>query len=164
MMSSGQRMGVGSQGNQQGYSAALVSVVPPGASTSVPTAMPFTLRFGAPMAAAMEQYVDLHLRDISGPLVSMDCAFTPDRLTLTCTPSAALEPRTTYVLHVGGGMMTAVGQPIDYGLHGPGMGGHWLTGGMMMGPNHGGYGWGMMGPGWRSSSGSYGMEFTFTTA
>jgi hypothetical protein len=156
-------MGMGSQVYSQGYSAAFVSVTPPGGSAGVPTSPSFTMRFGAPMAAAMEQYVDLHLHDISGPVVPIDCVFSPDRLTLTCAPTGPLDARTTYVLHLGGGMMTAAGQLIDYGLHGPGMGGQWLTGGMM-GPNHGGHSWGMMGPGWRGANGGYGMEFPFTTA
>ena len=43
------------------------------------------------------------------------------------------------------------------------MGGQWITGGMM-GGSHAGGAWGMMGPGWRNSNGSYGMAFSFTTA
>jgi hypothetical protein len=141
----------------QSSSAALLSIAPPGGSTAVATSAPIALRFGAPMAPAMEQYVDLHRGGIDGPLVPMSCGFSPDRTTLTCTPNGPLEPRTTYVFHVGGGMMTAAGHPIDYGAYG-----RWLTGGTM-GPGHGGQGWGMMGPGWRHSNGSYGMEFPFTT-
>ena len=147
----------------QGYGAALVSLTPPGGSAGVPTSTSITLRFGAAMAVAMEQYVDLHVGSIAGSVVSMGCAWSPDRTTLTCRPSAPLDARTTYVLHVGGGMTTHAGQPIDFNLYGPGMGGLWLMGGMM-GPAHGGHSWGMMGPGWRGSNGSYGMEFPFTTA
>jgi hypothetical protein len=141
----------------------LVSVAPRGGSTGVAISEPIALLFGTPIAAAMEQYVDLHQGSIAGPLVPISCAFSADRTTLTCVPNGPLAPRTTYVLHVGGGMMTVSGQPIDYGTHGPGMGGLWVTGGMM-GPAHGGHTWGMMGPGWRHSNGSYGMEFSFTTA
>jgi hypothetical protein len=147
----------------QGDTAALVSVTPPGGSTGVPTSTPITLRFGAAMTVAMEHYVDLHVGSIEGPVVSMGCAWSPDRTTLTCLPSSPLDPRTTYVIHVGGGMMTQAGQPLDYDLHGPGMGGQWLMGGIT-GPAHAGQPWGMMGPGWRGSNGSYGMEFPFTTA
>jgi hypothetical protein len=147
----------------QGSAPALVSVAPRGGSTGVAISEPIALHFGAPMAAGMEQYVDLHVGHVGGPLVPVACGFSSDRTTLTCLPNGPLAPRTAYVLHVGGGMMTAAGQPIDYGTHGPGMGGLWLAGGMM-GPAHAGHGWGMMGPGWRHSNGSYGMEFSFTTA
>jgi len=147
----------------QGYGAAFVSVTPAGGSTGVPTSTSVTLRFGAGMAAGMDQYVDLHVGSIAGPVVSMGCAWSPDRTTLTCLPGAPLDPRTTYVVHVGGGMMTQARQPLDYDPYGPGMGGQWLMGGRM-GPSHGGNPWGMMGSGWRGSNGSYGMEFPFTTA
>ncbi len=155
-------MGMGFQ-DQPGYSGTLVSVSPPGGSAGVPTSASFTMLFGAPMAATMEEYVDLHPHDISRPVVPMECAFSTDRLALTCSPTGPLDARTTYVLHLGGGMMTAAGQRIDYGPHGPGMGGQWLAGGMV-GQGHGGHGWGMMGPGWRGANGGYGMEFPFTTA
>lgn len=147
----------------QGYAPALVSVTPAGGATGVPTSTSITLRFGTAMAVAMDQYMDLHVGSIAGPVVPMGCAWSPDRTTLTCTPSAPLDPRTTYVFHLGGGMMTQAGEPIDYGRYGPAMGGQWLMGGMM-GPSHGGHPWGMMGPGWRHPNGSYGMEFSFTTA
>src|SRR5512134_2087938 len=84
----------------------LVSVAPRGGSTGVAISEPIALRFGTPIAAAMEQYVDLHQGSIAGPLVPISCAFSADRTTLTCVPNGPLAPRTTYVLHVGGGMMT----------------------------------------------------------
>jgi hypothetical protein len=84
-------------------------------------------------------------------------------MTLTCTPQAPLSARTTYVVHLGGGMMTQSGQPLDYAQYGPMMGGQWIMGGMM-GGSHGGSPWGMMGSGWRNANGSYGMAFSFTTA
>jgi hypothetical protein len=63
--------------------------------------------------------------------------------------------------HLGGGMMTQAGQPVDYGQ--PMMAGQWITGGMM-GGSHAGGSWGMMGPNWHNANGSYGMAFSFTTA
>ena len=147
----------------QGYGAALVSVTPSGGATGVPTSTAVTLRFGVAMAAWMEQYVDLHVGNVEGAVVPIGCAWSPDRTTLTCTPSAPLDPRTTYVLHVGGGLMTQPRQSIDYGHYGPAMGGQWLMGGMM-GSGHGGHAWGTMAPGWRNPNGSYGMVFPFTTA
>ena len=146
-----------------GYGAEFMSVAPLGGSTGVPTSTSITLRFGVGMAGGMEQYVDLHVGSIAGPVVPMGCTWSSDRTTLTCTPGSPLGPRTTYVFHVGAGMMTQAGQPIDYGRYGPGMGGQWLMDGMM-GPTHAGGPWGMMGPGWHGSNGSYGMEFPFTTA
>ena len=147
----------------QGYGFAFMSVTPPGGSTGVPTSTSITIRFGGGMAAAMEQYVDLHVGSLAGPTEGMSCVWSPDRATLTCTPATALEPRTTYVLHLGGGMTTQSGAWIDYGPYGPMMGGQWIMGGMM-GPNHSGRPWGMMGFGWHNPNGSYGMAFPFTTA
>jgi hypothetical protein len=69
----------------------------------------------------------------------------------------------TYVFHLGGGMMTQAGQPLDYTRYGPMMGGQWIMGGMM-GNSHAGGSWGMMGPAWRNANGSYGMVFGFTTS
>jgi hypothetical protein len=147
----------------QRYGAAFMSVMPAGGSTGVPTSISVTLRFGAAMAVAMERYVDLHLGDLGGPTLPMGCAWSADRTTLTCTPGAALQPRTAYVLHLGGGMMSESGERIDYALYGPMIGGRWIMGGMM-GLNHGGQPWDMMGSGWRHTNGSYGMAFAFTTA
>lgn len=147
----------------QGYGPALVSVTPTGGSVGVSTSTAVQLRFGVAMAAGMEQYVDLHLGDVEGPVVPIGCVWSPDRTTLTCTPTAVLAPRTAYVLHVGGGLMTQDHQSIDYGHYGPAMGGGWLMGGMM-GLGHAGHGWATMAPGWRHPNGSYGMVFPFTTA
>lgn len=120
-------------------------------------------RFGAAMGSGMEQYVDLHMSDLAGPAMPMNCGWSADRTTLTCTPQGPLSPRTTYVIHLGGGMMTQAGQALDYAQYGPMMGGQWILGGMM-GGSHAGGSWGMMGPNWRNANGSYGMAFSFTTA
>ncbi|HET7295290.1 MAG TPA: Ig-like domain-containing protein [Vicinamibacteria bacterium] len=143
--------------------ALLMSVTPQGGASGVPVSSPMVLRFGAAMGAGMEQYVDLHVGDLGGPTVPLSCGWSGDRTTLTCTPQAPLSHLTTYVLHVGGGMTTQTGQPLDFAQHGPMMGGQWVMGGMM-GASHGGHPWGTMGPGWRNANGSYGMAFTFTTA
>ncbi len=140
-----------------------VSVTPPGGATGVSPASPIVFRFGAAMGTGMEQYVDLHMGDLAAPNVPMNCGWAGDRTTLTCTPQGPLSPRSTYVVHLGGGMMTQAGHPLDYGQGGPPMGGQWIVGGMM-GPSHAGGAWGMMGPSWRHANGSYGMAFSFTTA
>jgi hypothetical protein len=156
-------MGAPGDGYGGDHTPVFLSVAPRGGSTVVPTSTSIELTFGAPMAAAMEQYLDLHVGSIAGPTWPMGCAFSSDRTTLTCMPSAPLDPHTTYVLHVGGGLRTESDQAIDHGAHGPGMGGQWLMGGTS-GPRHAGHGWGMMDGGWRNANGSYGMVFTFTTA
>lgn len=138
-----------------------MSVTPQGGATGVSVSAPIVFRFGAPMGTGMEQYVDLHMGDLAGPNVPMNCGWSGDRTTLTCTPRGPLSSRTTYVAHLGGGMMTQ-GQPLDYGQYGPTMGGQWIMGGMM-GSSHAGGSWGLMGPNWRNANGSYGMAFSFTT-
>lgn len=158
-------MGSGMTGSGGGASAgaAFISVSPAGGATGMAVGSPITLRFSGAMGAGMEQYVDLHLGDLSGAEVAMSFAWSADRTLLTCTPASALASRTTYAIHLGGGMMSAGGIAVDYTTYGPGMGGQWIMGGMMTG-THGGMGWGMMGSGWRNANGSYGMVFTFTTA
>jgi hypothetical protein len=161
----------GNNGNMMGpsvvgtgsTSATFMSVTPQGGTTSVPVTSQVGLRFGAPMGVGMEQYVDLHMGDLAGPTVPLNYGWSGDRMTLTCTPLGPLSPHTTYVVHIGAGMMTQAGQQLDYTQYGPMMGGQWIMGGMM-GGSHAGNPWGMMGPGWRGSNGSYGMEFPFTTA
>ena len=142
--------------------AALMSVSPAGGATGMAVGSPMTFRFSGAMGTGMEQYVDLHMGDLSGAEIAMSCAWSADRTQLTCTPSSPLASRTTYALHLGGGMMGSGGGAVDY-TAGLGMGGQWIMGGMMTG-THGGMAWGMMGNAWRSANGSYGMVFTFTTA
>ena len=157
-------MGPGMNGSGGASAGAMfMSVSPAGGATGVPAGTSVTFRFGGAMAAGMEQYVDLHLGDLSGPVVPTSCGWSADRTVLTCTPASALAPHTTCAIHLGGGMMSAGGAVVDYGTYGPGMGGQWIMGGMMTG-THGGMAWGMMGNGWRNGNGSYGMVFGFTTA
>ncbi len=148
---------------RNGSGAAFMSVSPAAGATGVAVGSPITFRFGGAMGTGMEQYVDLHMGDLSGAEVPMSCAWSGDRTLLTCTPASPLASQTTYAIHLGGGMMSAGGVAVDYTTYGPGMGGQWIMGGMMT-STHGGMGWGMMGSGWRNGNGSYGMVFTFTTA
>jgi hypothetical protein len=141
--------------------AAFTSVSPAGGATSTAVGSPMTFRFSGAMGAGMEQYFDLHMGDLSGAEVGMSCAWSADRTQLTCTPGSPLASRTTYALHMGGGMTSADGMAVDY-TAGLNMGGQWIMGGMVTG-THGGMGWGMMGSGWRNANGSYGMVLTFTT-
>jgi hypothetical protein len=137
---------------------ALQSVSPAGGAVEVSVTMPMVMQFSGPVGTGMERYVVVHEGSVSGPLVAGRWSWSEDRRTLTFTPDAPLQPRTTYVVHMGGGMLAANGSPLDYGPC-VGLGGRPVSGGMM-----GGAGTGMMGPGWRGSDGGYGMIFTFTTA
>ena len=156
----GMMTGPSTMGSRAG--AVLMSVSPQGGATGVTTTAVITFRFSAAMGVGMEQFVDLHVGDLAGPTLPMSCGWSDDRTVMTCTPHGALQPRTTYALHLGGGLMSQARQPLDYGQHGGMMGGQWITGGMM-GTSHGGGAWGMMGSGWSNSNGSYGMVFSFTT-
>jgi hypothetical protein len=135
----------------------------------VPVGTTLELHWGIGMSAGMEQFVDLHLGDVSGPVVPMSYAWSTDQTTLVCNPSP-LQGRTQYTVHVGGGMTGVNGQVIDMDQHGPGFGGQWITsagqpgGGHHGGAHHGGHPWGGLGPGWQHANGSYGMAFTFTTS
>lgn len=142
---------------------AFLSVNPQGGMMGVATSTPLSFRFGGPMAPGMEQYFDLHMGGLDGPVVPMSCGWSADRTTLTCNPAAPLQPRTTYTIHMGGGMMDADARPVGFDTYGPMMGGQWIMGGMMAG-THAGMSWGMMGNGWRNANGAYGMAFSFTTA
>lgn len=138
----------------------VLSVTPPGDATGVSTTTTVTIRFSQRMGAGMEQFVDMHRGDLTGPVVPMSCGWSGDRSTLTCSPDAALRAGTRYTIHVGAGMMGANGLPLD--LNQMPMGGQWAYSSMM--GSHGGMSWNMMGPGWHGSNGSYGMLFMFTTA
>jgi len=155
--------GMNGSGGGTSAGAAFMSVSPAGGATSMAVGSAITFRFNGAMGAGMEQYVDLHMGDLSGAEVAMTCAWSADRTLLTCTPGSPLAVHTTYAIHLGGGMMSAGGTAVDYTTYGPGMGGQWIMGGMMTG-THGGMAWGMMGNGWQNANGSYGMVFSFTTA
>jgi hypothetical protein len=146
---------------------ALVSVTPPGGTTSVDSNAPIVVTFSHAMEAGMEMYVSLHEGDVTGPTVPGVMTWSSNRTTLAFTPAAPLKSATGYTLHLGGGMNDANGNPIDMTAYGM-MGGQWASGSMM---NGGGMmvGGGPMsgqeiGLGWMGSNGMYGMVFHFTTS
>jgi hypothetical protein len=144
-----------------GSDTTLEAVTPSAGATGVAPAGPITVRFSGSMGAGMEQYLDLHRGDIGGPIVQMNCAWSDDRTTLTCTPGVPLQPGTSYTIHMGSGMMDASGRPVETEDHGLQMGGQPVTG-QMMGGMHGGQASSMMGPGWRHPGDDHvGMAFTF---
>ena len=142
--------------------ATLLSVSPQGGAVGVSVTETVRLVFDHAMAHGVEAFAALHERDLAGPEVPGAWVLSQDRTTLTFTPTEPLKPATTYVVHVGGGMMDDHGNVANLELHGFGMGGQWATGSMMMGMGNQGP---HMGAGWEHpANGSYGMAFAFTTA
>jgi hypothetical protein len=149
----------------------VLSVSPQGGATNVDPNGPFSFQFNGAMMPGMEQYVDLHRGEVTGPIHPISCAWSPDYTTLTCTPTPPLDSGTWYTLHVGGGMMGADGVPIHmdpdtwmggWAQEGTPMGPGMMDG-SMMGLTHAGDPWTMMGPGWQNANGTYGMVFPFQT-
>jgi hypothetical protein len=139
----------------------LDAVSPAPGATMVPTSTDITLTFGQPMMAGMSQYVDLHQGGITGPVMPMACAWSPDMTVLTCTPNAPLAGGTQYTIHAGAGMSDAEGHHVGMGEW-QGMGGEWCSSGMM-GGMHDGHPSDSMDHEW-SHNGHCGMLFTFTTS
>ncbi len=161
---SGSDTGTNPTGPEPGGTTVLESVTPAAGATNVNPAGTMTIRFSGPMAAGMQQYVDLHRGDVTGPIVPMSCTMSAERAAITCTPDHPLEQHTRYTFHVGSGMMDAQGHHAEVEQHGMGMGGQPVTGGMM-GGMHGGEPMGMMGDDWsHPSDGHFGMAFSFTTS
>lgn len=134
----------------------LQSISPSNGATGVSITMPVAMRFSGRLGGGMERYIVVHEGSITGPVVAGSWSWSDDGRTLTFTPDVPLKSRTTYVVHMGGGMRDASGMPLDYGSC-AGLGAQPLGGGMMPGG-------GMMGPGWQGAEGGHGMIFTFTTA
>src|SRR5512143_3441295 len=120
----------GGPGGGRGGGAAFMAVSPGGGATAVATDTALVFRFSAPMAEGMEKYVDLHHGDLSGRILPMACVWSEGQTVLTCTPAAPLDPKNTYAIHLGGGMTSAGGLPVDY-TTAAAMGGQWIMGGMM---------------------------------
>ncbi len=139
----------------------IVGVIPAGGATSVTITTVITISFNHEMMGGMESYVGLHVDSLLGPSVAGRFAWSADRTQLTFTPAGPLKPQTTYVLHIGGGMIDANRAPIDYGQC-RALGGRDVTEPMM--GSGGMMGEGEMGQGWRGRTGGYGMQFVFTTA
>ncbi|HSB53571.1 MAG TPA: Ig-like domain-containing protein, partial [Gemmatimonadales bacterium] len=114
-----------------GGDTVLESVSPAAGATGVDPSSPIMVRFGGPMAAGMEQYVDLHQGGTGGAIVPMSCSFSADRTTLTCNHGQPLQSGATFTIHVGSGMMDANGHQAEVEQHAMGMGGQVVTGQMM---------------------------------
>lgn len=149
--------------------AQVVGVSPAGGATGVDPSAPIVITFSYAMPMADDMYVSLHQDSLTGPLVQGTASWSADGTKLTFQPAATLKSKTTYVLHLGGGMKDVNGNTVDLTRCGQ-FGGQNATGGMMgngggmMGGNGNG-GWNEMGQGWQTPGGStYGMVFSFTTA
>lgn len=142
--------------------ATVLSVVPAGGTTNVDPNGPIVVEFSHAMRMGMEQYAALHEGDVTGPVVQGSSSWSSGRLRLTFTPAEPLKSGTGYALHLGGGMLDANGNLLNYdhctGQHG----GQWVGQSMMGGSMMSGMS-GMMGAGWQHANGTYGMVFTFTT-
>lgn len=147
--------------------AALLSIQPTPGSMDVTVGAEVVVTFDHAIAEGMEAYAALHEGSVTGPIVEGTWMQSEDRTQLTFMPLSQLKPATTYVIHLGAGMMDDHGNHVDLETHGMGMGGAWATGSMMTGGMGSGMGQTgtMMGEGWaHPNNGTYGMLFTFTTA
>ena len=136
------------------------SVSPANGSVAAPTTV-VSVTFSHAMIQGAEMLVLLHESSITGPVVSGSSVWSIDRRTLTFTPATTLRAATTYLLHLGPGLRAADGAGVNHQSCNM-LGGRNVGPGMMSG---GGVGSGMMtGAGWRTSDGTYGMFFTFTTS
>lgn len=146
----------------------VTTTIPRGGAIAVDPTAPITVVFGAPMMPGMEALVMLHEGSVTGPQVGGTATWSPDRTTLTFTPSAPLKSATNYVLHFSPNLKDAGGHVIDWAGCFGSVGGQPIPsgtfgGGMMNGSGMGPW---MMGPGWQPGSGTwgYGMIVPFTTA
>lgn len=141
---------------------ALLEVVPAAGATGVGAAAPIEVRFDRPVAAGSTFPIALQVGDCPGPVVMGVWSRTADGLGLRFEPAQPLDPTTQYSIHVGGGITDSEGSIVDLELHGPGLGGTWVTRDMVMGM----MGMGMeqhSGPEWLYPNDMYGLAFVFTT-
>ncbi len=156
-------------GNTPSGTAALdvTAVTPPNASVGVATNTPVVVKFSRPMMVGMEALVVLHEGAVTGPAVAGTAMWSSDRLTLTFTPAMPLKPATTYVLHMAPGLVDAVGDTVNAAscarLGGTSVSSSMMGAGTGM-MSSGSWGPGMMGTGWQSATGTFGMIFTFKTS
>lgn len=154
---------------------ALLSLSPVSGMTGVDPMKPIVLTFNMGMMTGTDMLVVVHEGSVTGAQIAGTSTWSSDRRTMTFTPTTALKPKTTYVVHLSPSMIGTNGKAIDLGSCAK-IGGQTVTGGMMgstgngmMGSSSGGmvngsWGPGMMGAGWQATDGTFGMVFSFTTA
>ena len=145
----------------------VLSLLPANAAIGVDLTKPITITFNMPMMSGMEMLVVLHEGSVTGPQVAGVAEWSADRRVLTFTPGATLKAKTLYVVHFSPSLQGMNGKTINMS-QGMNIGGQSVTGGMMgaaaAGMMSGSWGSGMMGAGWKANDGTFGMQFTFTTA
>ncbi len=91
MMSSG----MNGSGSAASSTVSFMGASPPAGATGVAVNTAIMFRFSGAMGSGMEQYMDLHMGDLSGAEMPMTCAWSSDRTPLTCTLNAPLAAHTT---------------------------------------------------------------------
>lgn len=146
---------------------AVLSVLPAAGATNVDPTKPVVLTFNMAMMSGMEMLVVVHEGTVAGPQVAGSAVWSSDRRTMTFTPATVLKAKTTYVVHLSPSLAASNGKMLDLSSCTK-LGAQSVSGGMMGsaggGMMNGGWGQGMMGAGWKASDGTFGMQFTFTTA
>ena len=125
--------------------AVLLDVHPTPGSVDVSVGTVVTITFDHAIAEGMDDYAALHEGSLTGPIVEGEWALSADLTILTFTPAEQLMAATTYVVHLGAGMMDQQGNHVSLEQHGLGMGGQWASESMMTGGMGGGMGTGGMG-------------------
>lgn len=146
---------------------AALGVLPAASATGVSATAPIVVTFNVSMMSGMETLVVLHEGSVTGTQVMGVSTWSADRTALTITPATALKAKTTYVVHLSPSLKGTNGTMIDLAQCTK-IGGQSISG-SMMGAGAGGmmggtWGPGMMGAGWQATDGTFGMQFTFTTA
>ena len=146
-------------------STALLAVIPAVGAVGVDVDAQIEVRFDSPIAPGAAHPIALQVGDCPGPVVAGTWSRTADGMGLRFAPTQPLDPSTQYTIHVGGGLTDVDGAVIDLDLHGPALGGTWVTLDMVMGMSSIGMGMGQShsGPEWLYLNGMYGLAFAFTT-
>jgi len=141
--------------------AVVTAVTPTGGAVGVQRDTPIEIDFSRTMLDGVEADAAVHLGGVTGPEVNGTWTWMDDHMRLRFTPDAPLDSATMYTIHLGGGMMDADGNAMNYDSCLSAYGGDWVTSEMLSGGTMGSGD--MMGPGWRNANGMYGVMFTFQT-
>lgn len=141
---------------------ALTGIAPAANAVGVDVADQVVLTFSGPMMTSMDSMIALHDGDLSGAEVPGHFMWSGGGDSLFFMPDSALMAGHHYTVHVGGGMLDAAGDTVDFQFAHDSLGCAWATGQMMGGGMMGGRG--EMGHGWQGSNGNYGMAWGFSTS
>jgi Big-like domain-containing protein len=138
----------------------IVSLKPASGETGVNPAANVVITFSEPMQVGTESYLALLQGDVTGSAVTGTWQWSDYRTRLTFTPAKPFAAATRYVLHLGGQLRGAAGEPLAYEHCLTEHGAQWVPGGTTPG---GLMGYRRLDLGWRHPNGSYGMAFSFST-